>query len=77
MANVTTLGEAQATTSPHDVILVELIEPEGLPAYVQVTWPRQATVVDPDSFGEPAAAIVKLFSTSHVRLARIRSRRHR
>jgi hypothetical protein len=76
MANVTTLGEAQITRSPHETtITVELVQPADLPAFVQVTWPLQPTVLDPSSFGDSASVIVKLFSEAHVTLARIKARR--
>jgi hypothetical protein len=61
----------------HDTISIELVEPDSLPAVVKITWPAQATVVDPRSFGDTAAALVKMFSTAHVELARIKSRRYR
>jgi hypothetical protein len=70
------LGESQLTQSPHNVVTVELVQPDDLPAFVQISWPLQPTVLDPSSFGDSAALIVKLFSTAHVTLARIRSRRH-
>jgi hypothetical protein len=61
----------------HDTISIELVEPDSLPAVVKITWPAQATVVDPRSFGDTTAALVKMFSTAHVELARIKSRRYR
>jgi len=39
---------------------------------VRITWPEQPSIVDPRSFGETAGALVKLFSTGHIELARIR-----
>jgi hypothetical protein len=33
-------------------------------------------VVDPKSFGDTAAAVVKMFSTAHVELARLKARKH-
>jgi hypothetical protein len=73
----TILAESQITPSPHNTISVELVEPDDMPAIVQITWPLQPTVVDPKSFGDTAAAMVKMFSTAHVELARIKARRHR
>jgi hypothetical protein len=32
-------------------------------------------VIDPKSFGDTASLVVRLFSTAHVELARIKSRR--
>ena len=75
MSKTTMLGEAQITPSPHDVVTVELGERDGSPAVVKITWPLQPTVIDPKKFGDAAAALVKLFSSAHVELARLRARR--
>jgi hypothetical protein len=75
LSKSTILAESRITQSPHNTITVELVEPADMPAIVQVTWPLQPTVLDLSSFGDAAALIVKLFSTAHVTLARIRSRR--
>jgi len=56
----------------HDTITIELVEPDSLPPVVKITWPVQPSIVDPRIFGETAAAIVKMFSTAHVELARHR-----
>jgi hypothetical protein len=77
MSQITELAEAQVTQTPHDVVSVELVQPDDLSAIVRVTWPEQPSIVDPKGFGETAAALVKMFSTAHVELARIRSRRYR
>ena len=76
---ITMLGESQITGSSHDVISVQLVAPAApdLPAFVQVSWPLQPSVIDPKDFGDSAAAVVKLFSAAHVELARIKARRHR
>jgi hypothetical protein len=76
-SSITTLAESQVSTSPHDVVIVELIKPDGMPAIVKVTWPEMPTVIDPMNFGDAASIVVKLFSTAHIELARIKSRRHR
>jgi hypothetical protein len=70
----TRLAESQITD--HDIVTIELVEPENMPAAVRIAWPGQPTVVDPPRFGDTAAALVKLFSEAHVRLARIKARRH-
>jgi hypothetical protein len=46
-----------------------------MPAIVRIAWPLGPTVVDPKSFGDIAAALVRLFSTAHIELARIKARR--
>ena len=74
MSKTTMLGEAQLTHSSHSVVSVELVEPgNDLPGYVRVTWPLQPTVIDPTKFRDTAAAVVKLFSESHIALARIKA----
>jgi hypothetical protein len=78
MSKQTILAESQVTQSPHtDVVTVELVEPDDMPAAVRISWPAQPTVINPRSFGDTAAALVKMFSTAHVELARIKARRHR
>jgi hypothetical protein len=39
MSKTTTLVESQLTQSPHDVVTVELVEPNGLPPKVKIVWP--------------------------------------
>lgn len=77
MSQSSILAESQVTQTPHDVVTVQLIEPDGMPPIVKITWPPQSTVIDPPRFGDIAAALVKIFSTAHVELARIKSRRYR
>jgi hypothetical protein len=77
MSKQTTLAESQVTQTPHDVVTVELVQPDDMPAVVKITWPGQPSIVDPKRFGDVAAALVRMFSTAHVELARIKSRRHR
>jgi hypothetical protein len=75
MTNVTTLGEAQITASPHDVVTIELGERDGSPAIIKITWPLHPTVVDPRRFPDLAAAIAQLFARAHIVLAAIRADR--
>jgi hypothetical protein len=76
MSNVTPLASSQITQSTHDTITVQLIDRGDLPAIVSISWPESPTVVDPKSFGDTAAAVVKMFSTAHVELARLKARKH-
>jgi hypothetical protein len=75
MSQITQLGESQVTHSSHDLIEIQLVQPADLPAFVRIAWPLQPTVIDPKSFGDAASVIVRLFSTAHVELASIKSRR--
>jgi hypothetical protein len=73
----TRLGESQISESPNDTVLIEFVEPDDMPAVVRITWPESPSIVDPLRFRDLAAAMVKLFSDSHVALARIKARRYR
>jgi hypothetical protein len=75
MSKTTMLGESQITRSPHETITVELVEPAEMPAFVQIAWPPQPTVIDPTSFGESASALARMFAQAHIELAHIKSRR--
>jgi hypothetical protein len=66
------LGSAQVN---HDQLAVELVEPDGMPAVVRITWPAQPTVSDTRRFPEVAAALARLFATAATELARIKARR--
>jgi hypothetical protein len=76
MSKQTTLASSQITQSAHDTITVQLIEPDNQPAFVSISWPPQPTVIDPMSFADTASAVVKMFSTAHVELARFRARKY-
>jgi hypothetical protein len=53
----------------HDRLTVELVEPDGMPPMVKITWPPQPTVVDPRRFPDVAAQIAQLFARAHIVLA--------
>jgi hypothetical protein len=78
MSKSTILAESQISQSTHDVVNVELVQPDAddLPAYVQIAWPLQPSVIDPGRFRDTAATMVRLFSEAHVALTRIKARRH-
>jgi hypothetical protein len=75
MSKSTTLAEGQITTSPHNTIAVELVEPEGMPAIVKIARPFQPTVCDPRCYTDLAAAAMKLPAEASTALARLRGRR--
>jgi hypothetical protein len=60
----------------NDELVVWLIQPDNQPPYVQINWPPRLTRIDPNDFGDTASAIVKMFSTAHVELARFRARKY-
>jgi hypothetical protein len=70
-------SDDDAFVKVHDVVTVELVQDDDGMGMVQVTWPLRPTRIDPAGFRDTASAMVRLFSEAHVRLTRIRSRRHR
>ena len=57
----------------HDQLAVELVEPDGLPAVVKITWPAKPTIVDSKAFPEVAAAVAQLFARAHIVLAALKA----
>jgi hypothetical protein len=51
---ITPLASAEVN---HDQLAIELIEPDGMPPAVRITWPPQPTIIKPERFPEVAAAI--------------------
>jgi hypothetical protein len=43
MSKITELAAGQITHSPHNTMMVEPVEPEGMPAVVRIGWPVQHT----------------------------------
>ena len=69
--------KVQISESLYDVITIELVDDDDMPAHVGITWPSRPSVVDPQHFRDTAAALVKLASDAQIALARIRARRYR
>jgi hypothetical protein len=69
---ITPLASAQIN---HDTISIELLEPNGMPPMVKITWPPQPTIIDPKRFPDTAAAVAQLFARAHVVLAAIKAER--
>jgi hypothetical protein len=69
---ITPLASAQIN---HDHLKVELVEPDTLPAMVQIVWPEKPTIIDPKRFPDTAAAVANLFARAHIVLAAIRAER--
>ena len=72
MSKLTELASGQITNS--DAITVILSEPDGMPESVVIHWPGRPTTLDPKSFDDAAAMIVKLFSAAHVKLTQSRKK---
>jgi hypothetical protein len=46
-----------------------------MPASVIIHWAAKPTVIEPQRFGDSAAALVKMFAEAHIALARTKARR--
>ena len=67
---ITPLASAQVN---HDHLKVELVEPDGMPPAVRITWPAAPTIVNPKQFPDVAAAVATLFSRAHIVLAALKT----
>ena len=73
MSKTTTLAESQITPSTDDVIEVQLVQPDDMPAVIRIAWPPQPRVCDPRRFPDTAATIARLFAEAATTLAHIRA----
>jgi hypothetical protein len=73
MSKITELASSQINAV--DSITVELVEADETPTVVIIRWPAKPSVIHPRRFPDTAAALARLFSTAHVELAAIKSRR--
>jgi hypothetical protein len=64
---------ASGKVTPTDTLLVELREPDEVPATVLITWPQEPSVVDPRRFSATANAVARLMATAITKLAEIRA----
>jgi hypothetical protein len=62
-----------STQINHDQLAVELVEPDGMPAIVRITWPAAPTVIDQRRFPDTAATIAQLFARAHIVLAALKA----
>jgi hypothetical protein len=84
VSQVTPLDESQINRSSHDVVTIELVEPDDRPAwpvvgtpptFVRIVWPLQPSVIDLARFPDVAATVAQLFARAHIVLAAIRAER--
>jgi hypothetical protein len=68
---ITPLASAEVN---HDHLKIELVEPNGMPPMVKITWPPQPTIIDPKRFPDVAAQIAQLFARAHIVLAALKAR---
>jgi hypothetical protein len=69
---ITPLASSQVN---HDQLVVELVEPDGMPAVVRIIWPSAPTIVNPKRFPDTAATVAQLFARAHIVLAALRAER--
>ena len=59
----------------HDQLVVELVEPDSMPAMVRMVWPAHPSIIDTGAFPDTAATIAQLFARAHIVLAALRAQR--
>jgi hypothetical protein len=64
---------ASGTINGADELLVQLIQPDDMPAMVRVVWPGKPTVCDTKRFPDTAATIAQLFARAHIVLAALKA----
>jgi hypothetical protein len=67
---ITPLASAQVD---NDQLAVGLVELDGMPAIIRITWPLRPTIVDPNRFPDTAAVLVRLFAEASPALAGIKA----
>jgi hypothetical protein len=75
MSKQTTLAESQITQTPHDVVTVELVKPDDMPAVIRISWPLHPTVCDPRRLPQLASDVARMFAEASTTLAGIKRRR--
>lgn len=61
---------ANGAINGHDRLLVELIQPTDIPAFIAVNWPAATTICTPANYPAVAAAITRIIAESATALAR-------
>jgi hypothetical protein len=56
-----------------DRLIVELVKPPDLPAFVRIVWPHKTTIAQPANYPAMAAAITKIIAESATGLAQIKA----
>jgi hypothetical protein len=71
----TVLAHGQVHLS--DTLKVELIQPDGEPARIVVSWPNNVTVCTPARYAEAAAAAMRILANGVTELSRIKAGKRR
>jgi hypothetical protein len=64
---------AEGTINGANELVVQLISPDGMPAFVRIVWPAKPTVCDSKRFPDTAATIAQLFARAHIVLAALKA----
>jgi hypothetical protein len=56
-----------------DLVTVELIQPDPMPAAVRIVWPTAPTITTPARYNEVASTAMRLLAEASITLARIRA----
>jgi hypothetical protein len=74
MTKITHLASGPINRSG-DVVTVELIQPDSMPAVVRIVWPQQPTITTPARYNEVASTAIRLLAEASTMLARIKASR--
>ena len=74
MTQITHLASGPINRSG-DVVTVELIQPDSMPAVVRIVWPQQPTITTPARYNEVASTAIRLLAEASTMLARIKASR--
>jgi hypothetical protein len=68
---ITQLATGQITRSSHDVIEIDLVEPDGMPPVIRINWP-ETTITTPAQLDAVVAAAMRTLSRAVVELAALK-----
>jgi hypothetical protein len=65
---------ARGTINQSDELLIELRQPDNMPAAVVIVWPTAASVTSPAAFPTTASKITAIVASAAVKLAQHKAR---
>jgi hypothetical protein len=66
---------ARGTINQSDELLIELRQPDNMPATVVIVWPAAPSVASPTAFPTTASKITAIVASAAVRLAQHKAKR--
>jgi hypothetical protein len=66
---------ARGTINQSDELLIELRQPDNMPATVVIVWPAAPSVASPTAFPTTASKLTAIVASAAVRLAQHKARR--